>query len=446
MFMQTIRALVFVALLGCAISAGAADALWVRAAHDQWRQMNDFLLNDEIVEEEVDPALPASRPAVPTANDAKPPAAAPQVPPGQKPVVEQPAPAQKPALAQPALAQPAPAPPVAAQPPAPGEADPRRVPGRVIAVAREPNAAKPVLISRLADDIAREARKAWLADKDWPQTEANYSTRNEIAIANRQLVNALMARQDNHPSVDAYVRWQMLSFAPNFADLKPSEFRRLIDTMPDLTRLPVPPPARNVLRGDDQGGGYFFSGVQRAFISDLRPVPGTRLMAPQLSVLNSGSGIATKNADEIIEENRSAAYDLVQSTDVIVKLNVPATLYREGLIGLLPVAEGVKLEAMFVDMKDRIEAGDPTYKDAAQAFFDEARRTKDDASIPEKVRANLIYQLRNLARHTTFVAKNVEIARNGDMKVEREVVAFPRQHVETLVAFLKGPQRPDETK
>ena len=31
------------------------------------------------------------------------------------------------------------------------------------------------------------------------------------------------------------------------------------------------------------------------------------------------------------------------------------------------------LEAMFVDMKDRIEAGDPTYKDATQAFFDEAK-------------------------------------------------------------------------
>ena len=216
--------------------------------------------------------------------------------------------------------------------------------------------------------------------------------------------------------------------------------------MPDLTRLPVPPTPRNVLRGDEQGGGYFFSGVQRAFISDLRPVPGTRLMAPQLSVLNSGTGIATKNADEIIEENRSVAYDLVQSADVIVRLNIPATLYRDGLIALLPVAEGVKLEAMFIDMKDRIEAGDPTYKDAAQAFFDEAQRTRDDAGIPEKVRANLIHQLRNLARHTTYVAKNVEIARNGDMKVEREAIAFPKQHVETLIGFLKGPQRAEEAR
>ena len=432
MSMQTIRLATSVAVLGCASVTLAADAVWVRSTHEQWREMNDFQLSEEGVEELIDATLPA-------------PAAVEQSP-VLPPVAGKPEPTPKAApVAQPALIRPAEAAPVAPAPPVAGEVDPRRVPGRVIAVTRDPGA-KPALISRLADDIAREARKAWLAEKNWPQTEANYSSRSDAAVANRQLVNALMSRQDNHPSLDAYVRWQMLSFAPNLADLKPAELRRLVDAMPDLTRLPVPPTPRNVLRGDEQGGGYFFSGVQRAFISDLRPVPGTRLMAPQLSVLNSGTGIATKNADEIIEENRSVAYDLVQSADVIVRLNIPATLYRDGLIALLPVAEGVKLEAMFIDMKDRIEAGDPTYKDAAQAFFDEAQRTRDDAGIPEKVRANLIHQLRNLARHTTYVAKNVEIARNGDMKVEREAIAFPKQHVETLIGFLKGPQRAEEAR
>ncbi len=62
------------------------------------------------------------------------------------------------------------------------------------------------------------------------------------------------------------------------------------------------------------------------------------------------------------------------------------------------------------------------------------------------MRANLIYQLRNLARHTTYVVKNVEIARSGDMKVDREAIAFPKEHVETLVAFLKGPVREEQAK
>jgi len=312
--------------------------------------------------------------------------------------------------------------------------------GRVKAVAKRPTGKIP-LVSKVTDDIGKEARKGWAADRHWPHDQADYSSREDVGLQNRQLIQSLMKRQDNHPAVDGYVRWQLLSYAPDLSEAKPQEIRAIINNLPELSRLPVPPQPRNVLRGDDAGGGYFFSGVQRAFLSDLTPSAGARGYNPTLSVVNSGSGLDFETPEEKIEKSRSAAYDHVQSRPIIERLNTPTVQYRTALMAMIPGEGGLKLEALFADMRDRIEAGDPSYREACQAFFDEAHRTRDDTTIPEKLRATLANQMKTLGGKVTYVVKEVEINKAGDMKVVRDAVGFPKRHLETLLGYLKGPPK-----
>lgn len=366
----------------------------------------------------------------------------------------------KPAQDKPA-APPAPAPPVpaagqlqaappAAQPAPPAAPQELEIPGRVKPlVRRAPNNNNLPRMAALVDELSKEARKSWIADRDWPRNDADYSSRTDAAPSNRQLLTAIAARADSHPAVDAYIRWQLLSFVPDLHEANVADMRKIMSTMPGLTRLPVPPEPRNVLKGGDQGGGAFmFSGVQKAFLSDLRPIPGTPYSAPTLSVVNSGSGIGLNFDDpqEVIERCRGAAYDLVQSRAVVERMNLPATRYRDALISLLPRDGGYRIEAMFDDMIDRLKAGDATFKKSAQAFYDEAFATRNDPTIPQKLRLELIANLRNWGGRTTYIVKEIEIDRAGNMRVAKDAIAFPKDAVERTVEALKGPQQAEEKK
>ncbi len=317
-------------------------------------------------------------------------------------------------------------------------------PGRVKPLAKRPTSAKLELISKVTRDIANEARRDWKKERAF-RRYADYSSRVQFGLSNRQIIAALLKKQDNHPAVDAYIRWQLLSFAPDFSALREFEYKRLVATMPDLTHLPPPPKPGNILKGENGSGAYFFSGRQRAFLSDLVPVPGTGASNPRLSVINSGAGIsaATFDPQKAISVARDHTYDYVKAKSTVEYLNGPAIHYRDALVRMLPAGAGVRLEAMFVDMKDRIYAGDPGYKTAAQEFFNEAQRTRNDKSIDARTRAKLVYQMRDLSRKRTAVVRKIQIDDAGNMREEHDVVAFPKKFVPPLIANLKGPQDED---
>ena len=316
--------------------------------------------------------------------------------------------------------------------------------GRVKPIVKRPTGRIP-LVSKVTNDISREARIGWAVEHDWPHDVADHSSREDVALLNRQIIQSLMKRQDNHPAVDGYVRWQLLSYAPDLAEASPQQIRSIIANLPALTRLPVPPKPGNILKGGDNGGGaYFFSGVQRAFLSDLRPVPGARGYNPTLSVVNTGTGLSFETPEEIIENSRGSAYDHVSSRPVIEKLNTPAVNYRTRLMELIPSEGGLKLEALFADMKDRIESGDPSYKEACQAFYNEAHARRADETNPEKTRWMLVNQMKTLGMKKVLVVKDIKIDNAGNMGVDREAVAFPRQHLETALFYLRGPMKVGE--
>lgn len=311
--------------------------------------------------------------------------------------------------------------------------------GRVKPLAKRPPTPKLELISSVTRDLADEARKDWKRDRVL-RRYSDYSSRVQFGLSNRQLIAALLKRQDSHPTVDAYVRWQLLSFAPDLSEARDIELRRMVALMPDLTQLPAPPKAGNILKGENGSGAYFFSGRQRAFLSDLVPVPGSSGANPRLGVISSGAGIsaATFDPQKAIETARGHTYDFVKSVATVEYLNGPAIHYRDAFVRMLPTAEGFRLEVMFNDMKDRIEAGDPGYKTAAQAFFNEAQRTRTDQSISPRTRAKLVYNMRVLARKRTSVVRAIQIDDAGNMREEHDVVAFPEKFVAPLIANLKG--------
>lgn len=315
-------------------------------------------------------------------------------------------------------------------------------PGRVKALAKRPLGPKLMLVSKVTREIAQQGRLEWRKEGSF-RRYSDYSSQVNFGLTNRQLIAALSQRLDSHPAVDAYVRWQLLSFAPDFTVLKDIELKRLVANLPSLTQLPPPPKAGNIIKGDNGARGYFFSGTQRAFLSDLVPVSGTGLSNPRLSVIGGGGGISAASLDpqKAIEAARNQTYDYVQAGTTVEYLNGPAIHYRDALVRLIPDTAGQRLEVLFQDLKERISAGDPGYKDAAQAFYNEAQRTRNDGTISAQARAKLVYQMRELARKKTSVVQRIQIDNAGNLKPTSIVVRFPEKFVPPLLANLKGPDR-----
>lgn len=313
-------------------------------------------------------------------------------------------------------------------------------PGRVKETPKRPEGRIP-LLSSVTKSIEDEAKAGWAENEAWPRKDADFAAAAEDGLADRQIIVALLKRQHSHHALDGYIRWQLLSFAPDLKEASSIQLRRMIMTMPGLTRLPAPPPPKNVLKDQGSSAAYFFSGTQKAFVSDLRPVPGAGgLSAPQLGVLNSGSslGQAVQDPEEVLRETRGAAYDFMQTVPKIEHLNTPAIHYRTALINKLPSDGGLKLEALYQDLEDRLEAGDPGWKDAAQAFYDEAAKMRADESIPPRTRQKLVNQMRELGKKKVDVVHELKIDDAGNMKVSKIVCQFPPRHLPALLENLAG--------
>src|SRR5687767_104893 len=73
-----------------------------------------------------------------------------------------------------------------------------------------------VAVSQALVQISQEARKTWAKNKTLPEHECNFAQRKNWRVDQAELLAALSRKVNPEPAIDAYVRWQLLSFGPEW--------------------------------------------------------------------------------------------------------------------------------------------------------------------------------------------------------------------------------------
>jgi DNA polymerase III delta prime subunit len=191
-------------------------------------------------------------------------------------------------------------------------------------------------------------------------------------------------------------------------------------------------------------------GRQVSQLADLKPVVGTRVggMDPELGVVSTGSGRpGFSNRRERDPEVRAEAkrtairradYQLEQAQNSIDLANEPIRAYRDQLIEMMPTKGGLQLGAMLRDVRDRLEAGDPTYRDRLRRLVDASRVLATDDSIAPDRRRTLIEQARRLKKLQTEVIRSLTYDREAKLIARQEVLEAPEEEIDRLLEHLKG--------
>lgn len=90
---------------------------------------------------------------------------------------------------------------------------------------------------QLLEQLEGEAKQI-LADEKLEQAEPDVASRYEGDFDAGQIGIALLHRMHDEPFIDAYTRWQLLSFEPVFPELSDAQFVLLLSNTPAMMRNP----------------------------------------------------------------------------------------------------------------------------------------------------------------------------------------------------------------
>ena len=250
-------------------------------------------------------------------------------------------------------------------------------------------APRQVKIATVLSDLRREAERGWRADQRFPRQQCNYAQEKKYAVDHGDLVRVLTRRLSSHPAIDAYMRWQLLSFNPDFTQASEDELHQLLNGLPPLR---------------DASGRLVLPG----------------LADPTLSVVNEGTVLdltGTVGADPryVTVTGRVSIADIGQIRRVPILLtpvvsrrialasNEAVVRFRNAFIERLSLERGHQAVALLQDVMDRQAAGHPS---ARSRFGQFVRRLDDIKSRPpfsEEIRKHL---QENLAELRTSVLES----------------------------------------
>lgn len=97
------------------------------------------------------------------------------------------------------------------------------------------DAPKALTLKDAVTELKAEAKQS-LKDGTWLRTKSDYGTKNKISsLKPDQVINELGKRQDRNPSIDAYVKWQLMSYL-RFGTLKKASSSKMKNI---VSRAPV---------------------------------------------------------------------------------------------------------------------------------------------------------------------------------------------------------------
>ena len=283
-------------------------------------------------------------------------------------------------------------------------------------------------IDLAAERLRHEAKSGWSDEAGHARTSSDFTDRCEINLSSDAVIDALGRRLDDNAAIDGYVKWQLLSCIDDLSAASPKQIGRMVRAMPAVLGQPQFD-IRSAGGTASSGGGVSVSGTgmftvraSLATLEDMQrfPVhavtndgqivtgfiqqPIMNLMQVKTTVA-APAGAAAAGVDRRVEHPAGRANELLgQLTRIVSQANRPALAYRDALIERLPRERGMRLAAAIKDLRDRIEAGDPSTHDAVQRLVAESQELNQTGvgRGPRKqlaARLNELQSVRLLALH-----------------------------------------------
>ena len=290
--------------------------------------------------------------------------------------------------------------------------------------------------------LKKEASDAWRAGQGWPRNEPNFAMEKSWLLPREDVARGLTRRLHPEPAIDAYIKWQLLSFADDLNQLDGALLHRIADTAPKP--LPQPVVRQEWLAISGPSRAYIAIARQVTYVRNLRPVvgAGTVALVPELGVVSTGTVLdAEGSTRSYITVLQQANEKLQAERSAVSRANDAILRYRQALLSRVPQAGGLRLAMRIKDLGDRIAAGDPSTEQAA----DELLEASDSlpADLPPRTRRILAGWVRELGQMRTTVHDSVAPGkRENQALLYQHIVAVPEQHIRTLLERLEpgGPK------
>lgn len=267
--------------------------------------------------------------------------------------------------------------------------------------ARPPSG--PVLIApeaamRIAVERLRAEGRAFRATGNLPRQQADFARTYAYVVRPTDVVEAVAQVQDpEDAAVDAYIRWQLLSFQPDLAGMDSELYQRLLRNLPRLARDPASDPE-----------------VHEQFESLTLP--------------------AGRSAEIRVDLQRRWDALRFESSQVEL-LNQPALKFREAVAEAMPDTGLRRLGVLLRDLEDRIRAASSTrgVKSRISALL-RARMTDETLGLEQ--RWGLIRHIEQLRGPETRIVRDVVFYVDAPADVRYSTFAVRSADVARWTAYL----------
>ena len=303
-----------------------------------------------------------------------------------------------------------------------------------------PPAAEPkqTSIAVVIQKLRHEAYDGWKKGSNWQRTEPSFAAEMNWAVPQEDVIRAMTRKLDRNPAVDAYIKHQLLSFAPDLSIATPQQFALMFNHAPMPLDAPKPQVQR---RGGGQDAMIFF-GRQVGYVRDLDPVVGDGSVAfnPRIGVVGEGQGFSTTATAQLLATVQQANERLATARESVAKLNVPVLAYRDALVQRGSTNAQTQLGALLKDVQDRLAAGNPTAPQAMSRLMERAPELAKDSGIRQEARNSLADWAMELAKIRTPVVTEVGL-KGQEFDYRGEVLAISEDDAKTLAGYIRFPTR-----
>ncbi|MFA7238060.1 MAG: hypothetical protein WC058_14450 [Phycisphaeraceae bacterium] len=258
---------------------------------------------------------------------------------------------------------------------------------------------KNVSLRQVVQDLSKEAEEAIKENKPLPRTVCDYAkTKGDVILRERDLMLGLTKSQDRNPLVDSYIKWQLLSFQPDFAKMKPADLVRIMDAIPAPEPLGQMDPRDVAMLKAGKGG-------------------------------KGGRAQLQKIIDQFQEHQKQVAV-----------LNKPNQAYAKVVFDATTSDKGLNLIAKVRHLEMAIDGGNESIVNGQiKAITAELLSLRTDKSLSPPMRGELVRRIKQIAGHSREIVVNATLKASDDEPVSfnEKTIKLGDKQIEEMVAYLE---------
>lgn len=251
---------------------------------------------------------------------------------------------------------------------------------------------------RIAIDRLRAEGRSFRATGNLPRQSPDFAQTYGYRVRPEDVVEAIVTVQDgDDAAVDAYIRWQLLSFKVDLAGMDARAYDRLLVNLPRLTRHPASDPTFHARFG---------------FLATL-------------------AGRSAQARSDLEQRWDSIRFESSQ----VELLNQPALKFRDAVADAMPATGARRLGVLLHDLQDRIVAASSTRALKSRLTRALRERMTDDTLSPDQ-RWELIKFIERLPGPKTKAVRRVVFYANAPAHILYSTFAVRSTDVSKWTAYL----------